>query len=90
MRSEEKHTELLSELGHFLKGSSAALGVAQVQATCEEIQNLGKLWDNDKRVSISKAEALEEIKPRLVRVKKEYETAEKWLKNFYKEAGIEE
>ena len=90
MCSGEKNTTSLSELGHFLKGSSAALGVAQVQATCEEIQNLGKLWDNDKQGAISETEALEEIKPRLVRVKKEYETAEKWLKNFYKEAGIEE
>lgn len=30
----------LSSLGHFLKGSSASLGLVKVQNTCEEIQHL--------------------------------------------------
>ncbi|OBZ71399.1 Multistep phosphorelay regulator 1 [Grifola frondosa] len=37
----------LSSLGHFLKGSSAALGVAKVQASCEQIQHYGALRDED-------------------------------------------
>ncbi|GAA98744.1 uncharacterized protein L969DRAFT_92139 [Mixia osmundae IAM 14324] len=32
----------LSELGHFLKGSSASLGLLKVTKTCEAVQNVGK------------------------------------------------
>ncbi|KAG8845463.1 hypothetical protein FRB96_002520, partial [Tulasnella sp. 330] len=37
----------LSSKGHFLKGSSAALGVTKVQATCEAMQHNGQLKDDD-------------------------------------------
>ncbi|KAJ2334466.1 Phosphorelay intermediate protein, partial [Coemansia sp. RSA 2681] len=33
----------LSSLGHFLKGSSATIGVKKVQECCKHIQYLGKL-----------------------------------------------
>lgn len=37
----------LDSLGHFLKGSSAALGLQRIAWVCERIQNLGrKLEDN--------------------------------------------
>ena len=43
--SKEKDLPKLSELGHFLKGSSAALGLTKVQKYCEQIQNYGKRKD---------------------------------------------
>lgn len=41
--------EKLSALGHYLKGSAAALGLRKVQYQCERIQNYGKMnnFDND-------------------------------------------
>lgn len=83
MNSTKKDLKKLSELGHFLKGSSAALGVAKVQDTCEKIQHLGLLRDEELDKDLTSAGALDAIKPLLVRVKKEYSTAEKWLKNYF-------
>lgn len=42
---EQKDLNQLSELGHFLKGSSATLGFTHVKDACEKIQNLGKMKD---------------------------------------------
>ncbi|TDL22089.1 histidine-phosphotransfer domain, HPT domain-containing protein [Rickenella mellea] len=75
----------LSSLGHFLKGSSAALGVAKVQASCERMQHLGQRRDEEAGVDLSQEEALARIAPLLVAVKKEYAVAQAWLKNWYKE-----
>ncbi|KAH8079813.1 histidine-phosphotransfer domain HPT domain-containing protein [Cristinia sonorae] len=80
--------EKLSQLGHFLKGSSAALGVAKVQATCEIIQHLGKMREDER--PISQTDALNKLRPLLARVKKEYAVAESWLRNFYEEQGLRE
>lgn len=68
----------LSSLGHFLKGSSAALGVARVQASCTRIQHLGT---NDARAD--PADALAEIARVLARVKREYAAAERWLRAWF-------
>ncbi|CAN6605670.1 phosphorelay intermediate protein Ypd1p [Trichomonascus vanleenenianus] len=38
---EEKDLVQLSSLGHFIKGSSAALGFKNIQSECEKIQHLG-------------------------------------------------
>ncbi|KAG0680066.1 hypothetical protein C6P40_000136 [Pichia californica] len=47
-KTEENLTKL-SSLGHYLKGSAAALGLKKVQNQCERIQNYGKreIFDND-------------------------------------------
>lgn len=37
--------EVLSARGHFLKGSSAALGLRRVQHSCEALQHFGKCLD---------------------------------------------
>ncbi|KIY45556.1 histidine-phosphotransfer domain, HPT domain-containing protein [Fistulina hepatica ATCC 64428] len=73
----------LSELGHFLKGSSAALGVFKVQASCEKIQNFGKNQDQDTDRSLTDAEALKMITGLMPTVKRDFADAEKWLKNWY-------
>ena len=78
----------LSSLGHFLKGSSAALGVTKVQATCEKIQHYGKLWDDENKKDLSETVALGMIGPLLKSGKAEYTNAEEWLKSWYKEHGI--
>lgn len=39
---QRKDLQSLSKLGHFLKGSSAALGIQRVRTSCEKIQHVGK------------------------------------------------
>ncbi|KAG8891604.1 hypothetical protein FRC00_013403, partial [Tulasnella sp. 408] len=74
----------LSNLGHFLKGSSAALGVWKVQATCEIIQHVGKLKPaGDQPVSLTKQEAIERLKVLKSQAAEEYEEAKKWLENYF-------
>ncbi|KAI0048504.1 histidine kinase, phosphotransfer Hpt, partial [Auriscalpium vulgare] len=80
--TEEKLKEL-SELGHFLKGSSAALGVARVQESCERIQHYGHLRDEERPVDLSRAQALAYIAATLARVRVEYADAERWLRDWY-------
>ncbi|KAG2060638.1 histidine-phosphotransfer domain, HPT domain-containing protein, partial [Suillus hirtellus] len=64
----------ISQLGHFLKGSSAALGVKQVSSTCEKIQNIAKGTPTDKTI--------EEVTSLLKRVKEEYGAAKIWLLEY--------
>ncbi|KAF7794616.1 hypothetical protein EIP86_005752 [Pleurotus ostreatoroseus] len=86
---DEKDLPKLSSLGHFLKGSSAALGVQQVQRSCERIQHYGKCWDEEAGKTLSEQEALDMITPLLKTVSKEYQEAEKWLKNWYLKKSID-
>jgi len=80
---EAKDLLKLSDLGHFLKGSSAALGVAKVQWSCEKMQHYGKLRDEVNSVDLDETTALEKISTLLVQVKEEHAEAEKWLKKYY-------
>lgn len=63
--------------------------MAKVQASCERIQHYGQRRDEEAGVSISGEEALSRIESLLVNVKKEYEDAEKWLKDWYRQHGAE-
>ncbi|KAJ7729690.1 histidine-phosphotransfer domain, HPT domain-containing protein [Mycena maculata] len=81
----EKKLPKLSELGHFLKGSSAALGISKVQAACEKMQHYGELRDEEAGKDLSPKNALEKIEALLVEVKAEYAQAETWLKKWYKD-----
>ncbi|PPQ81282.1 hypothetical protein CVT25_015066 [Psilocybe cyanescens] len=80
---ERKDLQALSQLGHFLKGSSAALGLARVQNSCEKIQHYGQLRDEVANKDLSPSEALDKTSKLLKRVKKEYNEAQVWLKDFY-------
>ena len=80
-----KELKKLSELGHYFKGSSAALGVKHVQEHCERIQHYGALRDEEVGRDLSPSEALNLITNELARVKRDYRIAEKWLKDYYKE-----
>ncbi|OAD65213.1 histidine Phosphotransfer protein, partial [Phycomyces blakesleeanus NRRL 1555(-)] len=79
---DKKDLSELSRLGHFLKGSSAAIGLRKVKATCEKIQNIGNR-QNEEGEKLEEAEALAKITPLLPQVKAEYSEAEEYLKNFY-------
>lgn len=74
----------LSSLGHFLKGSSATLGLTKVKDSCEKIQHYGQKKDEsgttdepDENLCISR------IRATLVIVKAQYQEVEKVLKKFY-------
>lgn len=71
----------LSSLGHFLKGSSAALGVCKVQTSCENIQYFGQLREGD--TIISEADAIVKITKCISRAREEYADAKAWLTRFY-------
>jgi HPt (histidine-containing phosphotransfer) domain-containing protein len=81
--SKIKDLATLSSLGHFLKGSSAALGVSKVQASCEKIQHYGQLRDEEESKDLTSEAALGMIEPLLGAAKDEYAAAEKWMKKWY-------
>ncbi len=86
--SQEQSLSALSSLGHYLKGSSAALGVARVQATCEKIQHYGQRRDEEKKIDLSEKVALEKITECLRRGRVEYKEAKELLQAWYREKGI--
>jgi len=74
----------LSSLGHFLKGSSATLGLTKVKDSCEKIQHYGQKKDEDGTVDEpDEKKCLSRIKDALVIVKEEYAEVEKVLRKFY-------
>jgi len=74
----------LSSLGHFLKGSSATLGLTKVKDSCEKIQHYGQKKDEDGTADEpDEAKCLSRIKDALVIVKEEYAEVEKVLRKFY-------
>jgi HPt (histidine-containing phosphotransfer) domain-containing protein len=80
-----KDLPTLSSLGHFLKGSSAALGVIKVKDSCEKMQHYGNLRDEEAAKTLTSAEALQKIKDLLKEVEEDYEEAAEWLKRYYRE-----
>lgn len=80
---EEKDLEELSRLGHFLKGSSATLGLNKVKDSCEKIQRYGKKENEDGTPEKDEKLCLERITDTLKTVKTEYSEVETILKNFF-------
>ncbi|KAJ5388133.1 hypothetical protein N7509_010674 [Penicillium cosmopolitanum] len=82
----DKQLEELSQLGHFLKGSSATLGLTNVKDGCEKIQHFGAGKDEagttdepDENVSLKNIDnTLQEVKVEFVKV-------ERFLRRFYGE-----
>ncbi|KAI9873633.1 MAG: hypothetical protein M1830_009314 [Pleopsidium flavum] len=74
----------LSSLGHFLKGSSATLGLTKVKDSCERIQHYGAHKDESGTVDEpDDAKCLHRIKDTLAAVKVEYADVEKTLRRFF-------
>lgn len=81
--SSHKDLAKLSSLGHFLKGSSAALGIIKVQASCEKMQHYGNCRDEEAGADLGSAEALKRIETLLVKCKKDYKAAKNWMVKMY-------
>ncbi|KAG0278428.1 hypothetical protein BGZ95_004041 [Linnemannia exigua] len=75
----------LSRLGHFLKGSSAALGLTKVKESCEKLQHYGNRKEAAGVESISNEEAEKLIRSLLVQMRQEYKEAESYLRVFYED-----
>jgi len=80
-----KDLKTLSDLGHYLKGSSATLGLTRVRDHCEKIQHLGSSknevgdpvkWDDEV--------ILKKIKAILEQLKTDCADVETRLRNFYR------
>jgi osomolarity two-component system, phosphorelay intermediate protein YPD1 len=72
-------------LGHFLKGSSAAVGLIKLRDSCEKIQNLGNKLDETGAKPIPDDEALDRITKVLSVAKKDFRDAKIWLLWFFGE-----
>lgn len=86
---DKKDLATLSAKGHFLKGSSAALGVVKVQESCEHIQHYGAKRDEIKGVDLTPEDSLKRIKAMMPRLERDYALAEAWLRDYYLKLGIE-
>lgn len=74
----------LSSLGHFLKGSSATLGLTKVKDSCEKIQHFGQKRNAEGTDDEPDEEkCLKLISESLVAVKSEYKEAEGFLRKFF-------
>ncbi len=81
---QKKDLVSLSSLGHFLKGSSATLGLTKVNDSCEKIQHYGDHKDeHGNSSSKDDASLLSLIRSTLEVVKVDYGEAERVLKRFY-------
>ncbi|KAM0755311.1 histidine phosphotransferase, partial [Meredithblackwellia eburnea MCA 4105] len=80
----KKDLKQLSSKGHFLKGSSAALGLQRVQQSCELMQHFGNRRDaKGEGPELSEEVALRKCAVLLVRLRKEQDEAKAWLTKFY-------
>lgn len=74
----------LSQLGHFLKGSSATLGLTKVKDSCEKIQNFGSHLDaTGIEPEPNDDVCIDRIRQTLVQLKKDYRTVEELLRDYY-------
>ncbi|KAF9439094.1 hypothetical protein BGZ76_000056 [Entomortierella beljakovae] len=80
----------LSRLGHFLKGSSAALGLTKVKESCEKLQHYGNRKDASGTNTITNEEAESLIRALLQQMRAEYVEAENYLRVFYEETTTPE
>lgn len=85
MNRSKQDLDKLSKLGHFLKGSSASIGLIAVSKSCAEMQNFGNCLDEAGSSRISSEKALENCTGLIVKLKKEQDAAKTWLEDFYKE-----
>jgi osomolarity two-component system phosphorelay intermediate protein YPD1 len=84
-KQEEDYLKTLSELGHFLKGSSATLGLTKVKDSCEKIQHYGSLKDETGTKDITEEESRKKLKTIIEQAKREFAEVKDVLKEFYKD-----
>jgi len=85
---EKKDLNQLSALGHFLKGSSATLGLTKVKDSCEKIQHFGAgKNDTGDRDEHDDEKSLANCKKTIEQAKTEFKEVEKILRRFYHDDG---
>ncbi|KAL9051077.1 MAG: hypothetical protein Q9162_006250 [Coniocarpon cinnabarinum] len=82
---DKKDLRELSRLGHFLKGSSATLGLTHIRDSCEKIQHLGHGKDEKGEKDESEEVCLGSIRTELEALREEYAKCKKELRKFYKD-----
>ena len=75
--------EKLSSLGHFLKGSSATLGLVKVREGCEKIQRYGKKENVDGSPEPNESLCLNRIKDEIKTVKEDIAEAHRAFNAYY-------
>lgn len=83
--SKTKDLPTLSSLGHFIKGSSATLGLTQMKKSCEKIQHWGHKLDEHGQEPLDADVCLDLIGPELLKLRNEFTTCERLLKKFFGE-----
>ncbi|KAH9448117.1 hypothetical protein Pst134EB_022104 [Puccinia striiformis f. sp. tritici] len=78
----------LSRKGHFLKGSSAALGLNKVKASCEKMQHYGNKKKANGEGTLTESEAMDHCKLLLRQLKEEQKFSKAWLERFYAERNV--
>jgi len=84
-KQEGDYLKTLSELGHFLKGSSATLGLTKVKDSCEKIQHFGSLKDETGTKEIDEDVACKKLKSVIKQAKAEFAEVKAVLTEFYKD-----
>jgi len=84
-KRQDDYLKELSELGHFLKGSSATLGLTKVKDSCEKIQNYGSLKDETGLKDIGEDESCTKLATTIKQAKLEFTEVKEILKKFYKD-----
>ena len=84
-KKEKGYLKELSELGHFLKGSSATLGLTKVKDSCEKIQHFGSQKDESGVKDITEEESCDKLKTTIAQAKTEFSEVKEVLKEFYKD-----
>lgn len=76
----------LSALGHFLKGSSATLGLTKVKDSCEKIQHFGANKDETGTMDEPDDDVcLKRLETTIKQAKQEFAEVKKVLKKYYGE-----
>lgn len=83
----KKDFDDLSQLGHFLKGSSATLGLTKVKDACEKIQHCKEDLPNEKDES-EREKSIEGIKKTLKEVQIDYKEVANILRRFFGEEPV--
>jgi len=80
----DKDLPQLSALGHFLKGSSATLGLTKVKDSCEKIQHFGANKDETgTKDQVDDEVCLASLKVTIAQAKEEFKEVERLLRRFY-------
>lgn len=80
---ENKNLFELSMLGHFLKGSSATLGLNKVKDSCEKIQRYGKKENEDGTAEPDEDLCLARITETLGALKEEFDDVKGKLEEYF-------